>query len=261
MRLKQSVCFPILGLGEAKTELPSLFEAVAEIGFSAVEMWGRGGDFEEIVAQAGRHGLPLIAMVGHNSNADGLNDPANHDRIAGELGESIELAVRHGVGGLICFSGNRREGVSDEQGIETTVQGLRRVATLAEKKGVTLLLELLNSKVDHVGYQADHTAWGVEVCRRVASPAVKLLFDIYHMQIMEGDIIRTIRENIQWIGHFHAAGNPGRQDMDATQELNYAAICQAIAATPYAGYFGHEFRPKGEPVEAMRRSFALCDQG
>ena len=139
--------------------------------------------------------------------------------------------------------------------------GLRRVAPYAEKRGVNLNIELLNSKIDHPGYQCDHSAWGVAVCERVNSPRVKLLFDIYHMQIMEGDVIRNIRENIGWIGHFHTAGNPGRRDMDDDQELNYAGICRAIAASGYDGYVGHEFQPKGDVLEALRRAFALCDQG
>ena len=116
-------------------------------------------------------------------------------------------------------------------------------------------MELLNSKVNHPGYQCDHTAWGVAVCEKVNSPRVKLLYDIYHMQIMEGDLIRTIRQNIKWIGHFHTAGNPGRNDMDDTQELNYAGICRGIAGTGYDLYVGHEFKPKGDLIEAMRETF------
>ena len=130
----------------------------------------------------------------------------------------------------------------------------------AEAKGVNLNIELLNSKVNHPGYQCDHTNWGVAVCEKVNSPRVKLLYDIYHMQIMEGDLIRTIRQNIKWIGHFHTAGNPGRNDMDDTQELNYAGICRAIAETGYDLYVGHEFKPKGDLIAAMRETFALCDQ-
>ncbi len=138
--------------------------------------------------------------------------------------------------------------------------GLRRIAGYAEEKGVNLNLELLNSKVDHPDYQCDYTAWGVAGCEKVASPRVKLLYDIYHMQIMEGDVIRTIRENIRWIGRFHPAGNSGRNDFDETQELNYAGICKAIAATGYEHYVGHEFAPKGDPVGALRRAFEICNQ-
>jgi hydroxypyruvate isomerase len=149
--------------------------------------------------------------------------------------------------------------LSDEEGAVNTAEGLKRVAGVAEQKGVTLILELLNSKVDHKDYQCDHTAWGVQVVRAVNSPRVKLLYDIYHMQIMEGDIIRTIRDNINYIGHFHTAGNPGRHDMDDTQELNYPPIMRAIAATNYDGYVGHEFIPKGDPMEAIRVTYQMCD--
>jgi hydroxypyruvate isomerase len=139
--------------------------------------------------------------------------------------------------------------------------GLRRVAPYAEECGINLNLELLNSKIDHPGYQCDHTAWGVAVCERVGSPRVKLLYDIYHMQIMEGDIIRTIRENIKWIGHFHTAGVPGRNDLDDTQDLNYRGICSAIASTAYDLYLGHEYKPKGESLPSIQQAFAVCDQG
>ena len=138
-------------------------------------------------------------------------------------------------------------------------EGLKRVAPMAEKAGITLAVELLNSKRDHAGYQADHTAWGVALCQKVGSPAVKLLYDIYHMQIMEGDVIQTIRDNIEWIAHFHTAGNPGRNDMDDTQEMNYLGICRAIAETGYDGYVAHEFSPKGDKVEALRAAFAACN--
>ena len=150
--------------------------------------------------------------------------------------------------------------MADEEAWENCALLLNKVKAQAEDVGVTMTMELLNSKVNHKDYQCDHTSWGTELCRRVNSPRFKLLYDIYHMQIMEGDIIRTIRENIQWIGHFHTAGNPGRHDMDDTQELNYAGICRAIAATGYDLYVGHEFVPKGDLIEAMRATFVICDQ-
>jgi hydroxypyruvate isomerase len=200
-------------------------------------------------------------MIGHGSIPEGLNKRANHDRIERELRESIDIAAENDIRGLICFSGNRQPHMGELEAIEAVADGLRRIAPYAEKRGVNLNIELLNSKIDHPGYQCDHTAWGVAVCERVNSPCVKLLFDIYHMQIMEGDVIRNISENIAWIGHFHTAGNPGRRDMDEDQELNYAGICRAIAASGYDGYVGHEFRPKGDVLEALRRAFVLCDQG
>ncbi|MDP6058764.1 MAG: TIM barrel protein, partial [Pirellulaceae bacterium] len=161
------------------------------------------------------------------------------------------------VGGLICFSGNRVEGMEEEEAIENTVDGFLRVSSYAEEKGINLNLELLNSKVDHAGYQCDFTDWGLEVVERVDSPRVKLLYDIYHMQIMEGDVIETIRANVEWIGHFHTAGVPGRKDMDETQELNYAAIAQAISETDYDLYVGHEFCPKGDVIEALRKTHPI----
>ena len=259
MRIKQSICYPLFK--PPKMSLEGLFKAAAEIGYAAAEMWDPGDDFEEVVALAKNHHLAVAIFSGHKSLPDGLNKRSNHDRIESELRKSIDMAAKHGIPGLICFSGNRQPHMSELEAIEATADGLRRVAPYAERKGVNLNLELLNSKIDHPGYQCDHTAWGVAVCERVNSPRVKLLYDIYHMQIMEGDVIRTIRENIRWIGHFHTAGNPGRRDMDDTQELNYAGICRAIADTGYDLYVGHEFSPKGDPIEALRQTFAMCDQG
>ena len=244
MRIKQSVCYPIFR--REGMSLAELFAAAAEIGYAAVELWSPPEDLEDIVALAGDSGLVLASMSGHSSLTDGLNRPENHDRIEAELVASIDRAAALGIGGLICFSGNRYEGVSDEEAIDIVAGGLRRAAPHAEEKGVNLNLELLNSRKDHPGYQCDHTDWGVAVCEKVASPRVKLLYDIYHMQIMEGDVIQRIRDNIQWIGHFHTAGVPGRHDFDDTQELNYV---------------GHEFSPKGDLLEALRRAFEICDQG
>ena len=258
MRIKQSMCYPIFKPKDMS--LDDLFRIGAEIGYAAVELWSRGDDFEEVVELAKKHKLVVASMSGHNSLPDGLNKRSNHARIEDELKTSIDLAAKYGIPGVICFSGNRQPYMTEIEAIEAVADGLKRVAPYAEKKGVNLNMELLNSKVDHPGYQCDHTAWGVAVCERVNSPRVKLLYDIYHMQIMEGDVIRTIRENIKWIGHFHTAGNPGRRDMDDTQELNYAGICRAIAATGYEYYVGHEFIPKGDLIEALRQTFKLCDQ-
>jgi len=259
MRIKQSICYPLFMPKEMS--LATLIATAAEIGYAAIELWQRPPNFVEIVELARQHGLAVASIVGHASLPDGLNKRSNHDRIAAELQESIDIAAAHNIPGLICFSGNRQPHQSEIEAIEAVADGLRRVAPYAEAKGVNLNLELLNSKVDHPGYQCDHTAWGVAVCERVNSPRVKLLYDIYHMQIMEGDVIRTIREQIRWIGHFHTAGNPGRNDLNDTQELNYAGICRAIAATGYDRYVGHEFRPLGDPVAALRETFAICDQG
>jgi hydroxypyruvate isomerase len=258
MRIKQSLCYPCFKPKDMS--LDDLFKNVAGIGYAAIELWARGDDFEEVVGLAHKHGLAVASMSGHKSLPDGLNKRSNHARIEAELRTSIELAAKHRIPGLICFSGNRQPYQSNEDALDATAECLRRVAPYAEAQGINLNMELLNSKVDHPGYLCDHTAWGVAVCERVNSPRVKLLYDIYHMQIMEGDLIRTIRESIRWIGHFHTAGNPGRRDMDDVQELNYAGICRGIAATGFELYVGHEFNPKGDILAALRTTFAICDQ-
>ncbi len=254
--VRQSLVIPPFNL-EGASNL-ELINAAAESGYEAIEVWGREEDFEEVVAAAHERNLVVASMVGHWTHEQGLNDAANHGRIESELIESIDIAVKCGIHGVICLSGNRRPGVSEEEAVEITVQGLEAVLPYAEEKGVMLNLELLNSKVDHPDYQADNTAWGVKVCELANHSQLRLLYDIYHMQIMEGDVIRTIQENIQWIGHFHTAGVPGRHDLGEDQELNYGAICRAIAATDYSGYVAHEFWPKGDPIAAVKDAFDIC---
>jgi hydroxypyruvate isomerase len=239
--------------------LETLLAGAKRIGFSAVEIWQRDkAPFSELVELAPKHGLRIASMSGHYKLEDGLNNPANHPRIADELAVSIELAAKHNIPGLICFSGNRN-GRSDEESVEVCAAGLRRVTKLAEEKGINLNVELLNSKRTHPGYQCDHTAWGVRVCEAAGSPRAKLLYDIYHMQIMEGDLIETIRKNIKYIGHFHTAGVPGRGPLDETQEIYYPAVCRAIAEAGYDLYLGHEFGSKGDPLEALAKAFKACD--
>ena len=199
---------------------------------------------EELWPLVRRHGMEIAAVKGHDSLPDGLNKRENHDRIEAELLANIDAAADNGIAALICFSGNR-EGKSEEEGLANTVAGLKRVAAAAERKGISLVLELLNSKVNHSDYQCDSTSWGVEVCRRVGSDRVRLLYDIYHMQIMEGDLIRTIADNIGFIAHFHTAGNPGRNDLDEGQEIFYPPIMQAIAATGVRGLRRPRVRPEG----------------
>jgi len=259
VKVKQSLCY---GLYRPKgMSLDEFCRTVKAIGYPAIELWFRDEEFEELCAAAGKHKLVIASMCGHKSLPDGLNKRSNHERIEQELRESIDLAAKCGIGGLICFSGNRQPHMSELEAIDACADGLKRIAPYAQKKGINLNMELLNSKVDHGGYQCDHTAWGVAVCQKVGSPAAKLLYDIYHMQIMEGDVIRNIRENIRYIGHFHTAGNPGRGEMFADQELNYVGICQAIAAAGYQHYLGHEYKPAGDPIESLRRTFELCNQG
>ena len=186
-----------------------------------------------------------------------LNKRSNHDRIEKEINESLATAVKWGIPCLIVFSGNRN-GIDDKEGQDNTIDGLKRVAKAAEDAGVTLVLELLNSKVDHHDYQCDRTDWGVEVCKAVDSSRVKLLYDIYHMQIMEGDVCATVTENIEYIAHFHTGGVPGRRDIDETQELNYTRVCQAIASTKYKGYLAHEFGPKNK-LDSLAKAIRICD--
>ncbi len=250
-RIKQSFTWGTFIRGSAAPD-PVIKEAAA-LGFQSIEMGPR--EHWDRIKDAG---LKIAIFVGHRSLEDGMNDKKNHDRIEKELLESIDLAVKYGIPSILCLSGNRR-GKSDWEGLDNTVECFRRVIKAAEEKKVTFCLELLNSRVNHPDYMCDHTAWGLEVCKRVSSPNMKLLYDIYHMQIMEGDLIRTIKDNIRYIGHFHTAGNPGRRDLDETQEIYYPAVMRGIAESGYQGYVGHEFSPKGDPIEAMRKTFKLCD--
>jgi hydroxypyruvate isomerase len=250
-RIKQSACW---GCFCREGVTPEQFvKAAAEIGYRSIEMgpqehWG-------LIKE---HGLDVAIFVGHKSLPDGLNDPKNHDRIEDELDANLDLAVEYGVPTLLCLSGNRR-GMSDEEGLANSAACLNRVVKVAEQKGVTLAVELLNSKVNHPDYMCDRTAWGVALCDMVNSPRVKLVYDIYHMQIMEGDLIRTITDHIAYLAHFHTAGNPGRRDMDDEQEIYYPAVMRAIADAGYTGYVGHEFLPKGELLDALRAAFETCD--
>ncbi len=232
--------------------LPALLDACTAIGYQGVEL-AEQSDWPQIRER----GLTIVSAPGHQALENGLNRRENHDRIEREIKENLAAAVRWEIPVLICFSGNRA-GLDDEAGLAATVAGLQRVAPLAEEAGVTLALELLNSKVDHPDYQCDHTAWGVRVCEAVGSTRVKLLYDIYHMQIMEGDIIRTIERDHHWFGHYHTAGNPGRHELDDQQELYYPAIVQAIARTGYRGWIGQEFVPRGEPIAALREAYQRC---
>jgi hydroxypyruvate isomerase len=187
----------------------------------------------------------------------GWNRKENHERLEKEMRDGIAKAAAAKLPNVITFSGNRR-GMSDEEGKANCIEGLNRVKKYAEDAGVTIHLELLNSKVDHKDYMCDHTAWGVEVMKGVGSPRVKLLYDIYHMQIMEGDVVRTIRQNIQYIGHFHTGGVPGRHELDDTQEIHWRTVAQAIADLKFEGFVAHEFVPTRDPITSLKQAVALC---
>ena len=252
-RIKQSVSRWCYG----RIPWDEFCKAIKEMGIVGVDLVG-----ENDIAHLQKYGLVPTCFSGIGRLTDALNRKENHARCMEQARKIIPLAKKVGAPNVITFSGNRR-GMSDEQGADNCVAFLKEAAKIAEDNGVTIVMELLNSKVNHKDYMCDHTAWGVEVCKRVGSPNVKLLYDIYHMQIMEGDIIRTIRDNIQFIGHFHTGGNPGRHEIDDTQELNYKAICEAIAETGYQGYVAHEFIPtprdKEGMLESLRRAVAICD--
>jgi hydroxypyruvate isomerase len=204
-----------------------------------------------------KYGLVPSMTPGAGTIPNSWNRKENHDTLEREMRENIERAAAAKVPNVITFSGNRR-GMADDEAKDNCVAGLRRVKALAEDKGITICLELLNSKVDHKDYQCNHTAWGVEVIQRVDSPRVKLLYDIYHMQIMEGDVIRTIRDNIQHIAHFHTGGVPGRHELDDTQELHWRTIAQAIADLNFPGFFAHEFVPVRDPMRSLEEAVKLC---
>ena len=234
--------------------LPDLCRAAAAMGLSAIDL------LEEpdwpVVRE---HGLVCsMGYGGGGSIRDGLNNPANHDRIVNNLIAAMPRAKAQGVPNLITFFGNR-QGRSDREAIDQCVAALNRIKAAAEDHGITICIELLNSRVDHADYQGDRTSFGVEVVSAVNSPRVKLLYDIYHMQIMEGDVIRTIRTHHQHIAHYHTGGVPGRHELDDTQELQWATVCRAIADTGFKGFLAHEFVPTRDPLTSLREAVTLCD--
>ncbi len=250
MTFKQSVswwCYEGTGLAPQV-----LMQHIAEIGYTGVELLP-----PEYFQLAREYGLEIVAVNGQARIEVGLNKRENFAAIETAVRKNLVLAQEWHIPNLIVFSGNR-EGQDDDAGQRATIEHLQRLAPLAEVAGVTLILELLNSKVDHPDYMCDRTAWGTAVCQAVNSPHVKLLYDIYHMQVMEGDIIQTIRDTHPFIGHYHTAGVPGRAEIDTTQELNYPSIMQAIAETGYTGYVGQEFVPQGDPIAALQEAYQLC---
>jgi hydroxypyruvate isomerase len=249
-RIHQSVCqwcYPHIPIDQ-------LAEYAAKIGLRGIDLL-QPDDYEV----PRRHGI--VCTMGYAGGGDivkALNRVENHAAIEQAFRTNIPRAAKAGVPNVITFSGNRA-GVSDDEGARNTIAGLNRVKKIAEDHGVTICLELLNSKRDHHDYMCDHTAWGLRVVQEVNSPKVKLLYDIYHMQIMEGDLIATIRPNIQWIGHFHTGGVPGRHELDGTQEVQWDGVMRAIADSGFKGYVAHEFVPTGDPLESLRKAVDLCD--
>ena len=249
-RLKQSVSrWPYRSIA-----LPEFCRALAEMGLTAVDLLE-----ESEWAVAKDHGLVCsMGYAGGGTIPDGLNVKANHDAIVNNFRQTIPRAAAMRVPNVITFFGNRR-GMGDDEAIANCDAGLNRAKTIGEDHGVTICVELLNSKVNHKDYHGDHTEFGVKVVKAVDSPRVKLLYDIYHMQIMEGDVIRTIQDNHQHIGHYHTGGVPGRHELDDSQEVNWRAVCAAIVGTGFTGYLAHEFVPTRDPLTSLREAVALCD--
>jgi hydroxypyruvate isomerase len=244
-------------------------------------VFGRGMAFEDTCKEAARLGIrgydligpadwPMLKKYGlvpamyppgpGGTIPDALNRRENHEKLLKSLHAAIDESVENGVPNIITFSGNRK-GMDDREGADNCVAFLSQIRGHAEDKGITICMEYLNSKVNHRDYMFDHIGWGVDVMKRVGSPRVKILYDIYHAQIMDGDIVRNIRDNYQWIGHFHTGGNPGRHDIDETQELNYHFIAQAIADLGFTGFIAHEYSPAQghDPVQTLDKAMSICE--
>ena len=256
--MKQSFCLPCFR--PPGQPLSDLFREAKAIGYNAVELWSppnEGETLEEIHEIAQSDGLVISSFTGHNSIDHGLNDPEQWDRIEAELIHSIDRAAKLEVPGIICFSGTRRPGVSNAYGLSLFIEGARKVIRYAEEKGINLNLEILNSRIDHPHYMADSVDWAIAACEGVSSPRMKLLFDVYHVQIMEGDLIRGLRRAAPYLGHIHTAGNPGRNELDDTQEINYRAIGRELDRLGYQGFVGHELFAKGDRMIALRSAFEV----
>jgi hydroxypyruvate isomerase len=238
--------------------LPELCKLTKKLGFAAIDLIGpkEWNILKENGIDSSMCNGAEISLV------KGWNDKQYHPALIKNYTEHIELVAAAGYKNLICFSGNRN-GMDDETGLQNCVAGLMQVLSLAEKKGVIIQMELFNSKVDHKDYMCDKSSWGVELCKRIGSPNFKLLYDIYHMQINEGDVIRTIQQHHTHFGHYHTAGVPGRHEIDESQELFYPAIMKAIVATGYKGYVAQEFIPTGkdarEKEKALKKAIRICD--
>jgi len=253
-RLKQSVTHGVFGRG---MPLEDSCREAARLGCRGYDLIGPA-DWPVLKKYAL---VPAMYPPGPGGTIpDALNRTESHERIEKTLHAAIDEAAANGVPNIITFSGNRK-GMDDRLGADNCVASLNRVKAHAEDKGVTICMEYLNSKVNHRDYMFDHIAWGVDVMARVNSPRVKILYDIYHAQIMDGDIVRNIRDHFQWIGHFHTGGNPGRHDIDETQELNYRFIAQAIADLGFTGFIAHEYSPAQghEPIATLNKAMEICD--
>lgn len=249
--IHQSVCYWCYGT----IPLEEFLKDIKTLGLSAIDLlgpkdWPLLKKYEIECAMCNGAEISLT---------EGWNDPKYHETLIKNYSEMIPKVAEAGFTNLICFSGNRK-GMDDKVGMQHCAEGLKKIIPLAERHGVVIQMELLNSKVDHKDYMCDHSAWGVELCKMVGSDNFKLLYDIYHMQIMEGDVIRTIRDNHQYFGHYHTGGVPGRHEIDKTQELYYPAIMKAILETGYKGYVAQEFVPAwDDKIAALKEGISICD--
>jgi hydroxypyruvate isomerase len=248
-RIKQSVCRWCYN----DIPLEKLAAEAKRMGYQSIELV-TPAEFPKVKEA----GLTCAMLSGADTIPAGFNREDNHPNVISTLREHIDFAAANGLPNVICFSGNRR-GMSDDEGLENCATGLKKIVGFAEEKNVTICMELLNSKVNHADYMCDRTPWGVELVKKVGSPRFKLLYDIYHMQIMEGDVIRTIQDNKEYIAHYHTGGNPGRHEIDETQELYYPAIMRAILDTGFEGYVAQEFVPAREPLASLKQGFEICD--
>lgn len=247
-RIKQSVCkWCYGGIG-----MDDFAAYCAKIGLKSIELV-EPGEWDILV----KHGL-ICAMTPSHGIVKGLNRKENHAECLAQIRKSIEATSEAGFPNVICFSGNRA-GMDDDEGLANCLVAVKEVVGFAESKNVILCMELLNSKRNHKDYMCDRTHWGVELVKKVGSPNFKLLYDIYHMQVQEGDVIATINENKDYIAHYHTGGVPGRNEIDSSQELNYPAIMEAIVKTGFNGYVGQEFVPKHEPLTSLAQAAVICD--
>ncbi|HEY4759597.1 MAG TPA: sugar phosphate isomerase/epimerase family protein [Thermoguttaceae bacterium] len=246
-RLKQSVCAWCY-----KMKLDELAQNAAAIGLKSVELVD-SKDWPILK----KHGL-ICAMTPSHDIGEGFNNKDNHEKCIAAVKKSIDACVEAGFPNVITFSGNRN-GMSDDVGLENTVEGLKNVIGYAEQKKVNVCIEILNSRLNHKDYMCDTVEWAAEVCKRIASPRMKILFDIYHVQVQQGDIIVRIKQFHEYIGHYHTAGVPGRHELDENQELNYPAIMRAIAESGFQGYIGQEFIPTRDPMKSLSEAVRLCD--
>jgi hydroxypyruvate isomerase len=250
-RIRHSVCRWCYN----KIPLDDLCRAARDMGIESIDLLG-----VDDIPTAQKYDLTSAMVTGVPGGISrGLNRAANHEPIRKWFEETAPKVAGLGCVNVICFSGNR-DGMSDEEGLEHCATGLKKLLPIAEQHRVVLVMELLNSKVDHADYMCDHTPWGVELCKRVGSERFKLLYDIYHMQIMEGDMIRTLRESAPYIAHYHTGGVPGRNEIDETQEIYYPAVMQAIVDTGFKGFVAQEFIPKrADALASLKQGVQICD--